>query len=110
MGTANTTALRFRRIEAGRYQADTDTHRYLIVRTRKSWALRVWRLLETAGVKHTIGLGLDDVEDDTYTDTKTLAVAVANRYKDLVAEGYGAKFTDMRPMTRAVIDAYKVTS
>jgi hypothetical protein len=105
----NTTAakLQFHRIEAGQYQVDTDTRRYLITKTRHGWVLRVWRLLETAGVKHTIGLGTDDVEDDTVADTKALAVDIARRYDQLIAEGYGQLFADLSPMTRAVRDAYE---
>lgn len=105
----NTTAakLQFRRVEAGHYQVDTDTRRYLIVRAKHGWTLRVWRLLETAGVKHTIGLGIDDTESDATVDTKTLAVDIARRYDQLITEGYGQLFTDLRPMTRAVRDAYE---
>jgi hypothetical protein len=100
--------LKFRRIESGHYQADTDQRRYRVVKTQYGWVVRVWQLLETAGVKHTIGLGLDDAEASASpTDTKTLAVDIARRYEQLTAEGYGQLFTDLRPMTRATIDAYQ---
>lgn len=100
--------IRFRFISRGRYQADTDERRYMVVKLDSGWAVRVWKLLETAGVKHTIGLGVDDVEASTTAlDTKALAVDVARRYDQLLQDGYGQLFTDLRPMTKAVIDAYE---
>lgn len=106
---ATAAKLQFHHIEAGKYQADTDDRRYLITRTKRGgWMLQVWPLLETAGVKHTIGLGADDVEaNPQFTDTKKLAVDIAQRYERLTAEGYGRLFTDLKPMTRAVRDAYE---
>jgi hypothetical protein len=103
----NATALKFHRIEAGQYQGDTDAHRYLITKTKRGWVLRVWRLLETSGVKHTIGLRADDVESEATADTKALVVDIARRYDQLIQDSYGKLFTDLPPMTRAVIDAHQ---
>jgi hypothetical protein len=100
--------LTFRRTEPGHYQADTDTRRYVVTKLDSGWAIRVWQLLETAGVKHTIGLGVDDTEaTSSGHDTLRLARDIANRYDQLVLDGYGRLFTDLRPMTRATIDAYE---
>jgi len=103
--------LKFSKIEAGHYQADTDTRRYVITKCEGDWVVRVWKLMETAGIKHTIGLGLDDAEaTGNGFDTKRLAVDVAARYEQLVTEGYGKLFIHMRPMTRAIIEAYNAES
>jgi len=102
--------IRFHRIEAGRYQADTDERRYLVTKTDTGWVIRTWKLLETAGVKHTIGLGVEDAEASALVDTKGLAVDIARRYDQLIQDGYGRLFTDLKPMTRAVRDAYGADS
>jgi hypothetical protein len=104
---ATAAKLQFHRVESGRYQVDTEVRRYMIVKREHGWTVRVWKLLETAGVKHTIGLGVDDVEASaTDLDTLRLAKDIAQRYEQLIAEGYGRLFTDLKPMTRATIDAY----
>lgn len=100
--------LKFRRTDTG-YQADTDARRYVISKAgRNNWTVQVWKLLETAGVKHTIGLGREDVEADNHgIVTKALAVDIARRYDQLIREGYGRLFTDLAPITRASIDAHE---
>lgn len=102
--------LSFRRVEAGMYQADTEGRRYVVTRTGGGWVVRAWRLLETAGVKHTIGLGVEDAEDSAFADTKALAVDIAGRYDQLMNDGYGKLFTDLKPMTKALRDAYEAES
>lgn len=99
--------LKFHRIEAGLYQADTQERRYLVTRTRAGWVVRYWRLLETAGVKHTIGLGPEHAEDSAFVDTKALAVDTARRCDQLIQDGYGQLFSDLRPLTKALRDAYE---
>lgn len=103
--------LKFRRTEAG-YQVDTEDRRYLIHKAgRNNWTLQVWRLLETSGVKHTIGLGREDVEADNHgIDTMAMAVDIARRYDQLIQSGYGQLFTDLAPMTKASMDAYEAVN
>jgi hypothetical protein len=97
----------FHRIEASQYQADTDERRYLVTKTGAGWVVRSWKLLDTAGVKHTIGLRVEDAEDSAFADSKALAVDIARRYDQLIQDGYGQLFTDLRPMTKALRDAYE---
>lgn len=99
--------LKFRRIETGSYQADTDDRRYVVARTGGGWVVRAWKLQETAGVKHTIGLRVEDAEDSAFADTMRLAMDMANRCEQLILDGYGRLFTDMKPLTRALRDAYE---
>jgi hypothetical protein len=108
--TARGGFMKFSRIAAGLYQADTETRRYVISRAGKGWVIRYWTLLETAGVKHCIGLGVEDAEDSAFVDTKALAVDIACRCDRLIQEGYGRLFTDLRPLTKALIDSYEAVA
>jgi hypothetical protein len=101
---ATTTKLQFHRIEAGRYQADSETRRYVVARWNKGWLVVAYVLTETAGIKHTLGQPIE--AETSGVLTKALAVDIARRYDQLIAEGYGRLFTDLKPMTKAVIDAY----
>lgn len=97
--------LKFRRIEAGRYQPDTDERRYVVAKYGKRWLVTCWPLGETAGVKHTVGAS---IEDKAEADTKKLAVDIANRYDYLVTEtDYGHLFVHTTPMRKALRDAYE---
>jgi hypothetical protein len=99
--------MKFSRTEPGHYQADTETRRYVVARTGGGWVVRYWKLQVTAGVKHTIGLGVEDAEDSAVADTMRLAMDMANRCEQLILDGYGRLFTDMKPLTRALRDAYE---
>lgn len=101
--TTTAATLRFHRIEAGRYQADSSTRRYLVARSDKGWNIAVWQLAEQSGVKHTVG---QVIEATIWMETKTLAVDVARRYDQLVNEGGAKKFSDLSPIRRAAVDAY----
>jgi len=100
---ATAAKLQFHRVEAGRYQADSETRRYTVARDGKGWIVTAWKLAEQSGIKHTIG---QSVEADMWMETKALAVDVARRYDQLITEGYGSKFSDLSPIRRAAVDAY----
>lgn len=97
--------LKFHRIEAGRYQADTSDRRYVVAKYGKGWLVTCWTVIDTAGIKHTVGAPMEDTAE---ADTKKLAVDIAKRYDHLVTEtDYGRLFTETTPMRKALRDAYE---
>lgn len=93
--------LKFSRNAAGRYQADSDSRRYVVAKYGRGWLITVLALAETSGIRHTIG---QPAEATSEADTKTLAVDIANRYETLASAG--TYEGSLRMIRRATVDAY----
>jgi hypothetical protein len=98
-----TKTLKFRRQFAGSYFAQDATREYAIYRDGKVWMLRIRAMIETAGVRHSIG------QPNLYLgshETKNLAVLIANAYSALGDDFDSNAFGGRRRSTEAIKRGY----
>ena len=93
--------LTWKRSEWGAYaDSNTELLRYYVEREGRKWTLRIYRTIETSGIR-TVKAGSNEILIDRYHETAKLAKATAQAY-DLEKENDGP----MNRITRAINKGY----